>query len=188
MTATQSLLERACFDFTKTWLPGMLVEKRWTCPEGVELQVWTRSIVQARNSPAEFSLGTSLDALSDSEITVTDWVRHTAVHRTPRMASDVLKMVMSATKLVNALRDATRTAKMDQLYHEISAAVEDMSQTKSVIKKSLDEELRVIDMCRAELDSREKEAIALSVRDNEHCDTSVAALLDQAVADMAADI
>lgn len=187
MTATQSLLERACFDFTKTWLPRMLLEQRWTCPEAVELQVWTRSIVQARNSPSKLSLGTSLDTLSDSELTVTDWVRHTAVHRTPRTATDVLKMVMSATKLVNALRDATRAPRIDQLYHEISAAVEDMRQTKNVIKKSLDEELRVIDMCRAELDSRETEAIALSIRDNEHCDTSVAALLDQAVADMAAD-
>lgn len=165
----------------------MLLDKHWTCPEAIELQVWTKTIVQSRNSPSEEGLGTGLDTLSDSEITFNDGVRHTAVHRIPRMASEVLELVLSARKLVNALRDKTRAAKIDQLYHEISSAVEDMRQTKKMIKERLNEDLKAIGMWRAEVDSREKEAIALSIRDNAHCETSVSALLDQAVADMAAD-
>jgi len=188
MTATQALLERACFDFTKTTLPGVLVDKKWTCPEAIELQVWTKTMVQSRNSPSEDALGTSLDTLSDSEITFNDCVRHTAVHRTPRPASELLQLVISARKLVGALRDTIRAAKIDRLYREIFAAVEDLKQTKKVIKENLDEELKAIGVWKAELDSREKEAIASTIRDNAECETSVGALLDQAVADMAADL
>lgn len=187
MTAMQSLLERACFDFTKTMLPGVLMDKKWTCPEAIELHEWTRIMIHFRNSPWKDGHGTSLDTLSDSEIAFNDGIRHTAVHRTPRMASEILELVISAEKLLSALRDTTRAAKIDQLYHEISAAVEDMMQTKKMIKKKLDEDLKAIGKWRAEFDSREQEAIALSIRDNEHCETLVSALLDQAVADMATD-
>ena len=188
MTATQALLERACFDFTKTTLPGVLLDKKWTCPEAIELQVWTKTMVQSRNSPSEDALGTSLDTLSDSEITFNDWVRHTAVHRTPRTASGVLELVMSAGRLVGALQDTTRAAKLDRLYREIYAAVTDLKQTKKVMKEDLEEELKGIGVWKANLDCREKEAIASTIRDNAECETSVGALLDRAVADMAADL
>jgi len=89
---------------------------------------------------------------------------------------------------VGALRDTIRAPKVDRLYREIFAAVEDLKQTKKVIKENLDEELKAIGVWKAELDCREKEAIASTIRDNAECETSVGALLDQAVADMAADL
>jgi len=95
---------------------------------------------------------------------------------------------MSAGRLVGALQDTTRAAKLDRLYREIYAVVTDLKQTKKVMKEDLEEELKGIGVWKANLDCREKEAIASTIRDNAECETSVGALLDQAVADMAADL
>jgi len=180
MTATQSLLEQVCFDFTMKWLPDVLSGKQRTCPEAMELHKWTKIMTRNRSRLPKKALDNSQGPLRDSELTVMDQLRHAAVHRIPLTAARVQQMVLSAGKLAAAFRDTARATKIELLHREISKAVEDLKQTKGLLESLLDADLKAIDV------QREK-VISTMVRDNAKYETSVSALLDLAVADMAAD-
>lgn len=116
LSIIQRVLEEGCFEFACRWLPQMLKEHNWTCPEAVELATW-RKVLPTTNLPASFvylrdySLEVALrDAVQ---------VRNAAVHRHLSTNSEIRQMALKAQKLMSMFSDATRQYRFDFLRSEL---------------------------------------------------------------------
>jgi hypothetical protein len=93
-------------------------------------------------------------------------LRHTAVHRLSTTARGIHKMIQSASRLAQTLGDHSRAAELENLHLEIGSRIRDIELNKNFLENRLDEQLQAISEQRAELDRKEKEAIATMLQED----------------------
>lgn len=188
LTITQTMLEEACFGFGKKWLPQVLSNEKWDCPEAVELTKWTKTLAKHRNAIPLSAVNASQGELSNAVLFSTDRLRHAAVHRLPTSAGGIQTMILSAVELATMLNDTVRAAKMEQIHCELASIVKDMEVNKEFLESRLDDELKAVAEQRAELDRREQRAVATMLNDDKDYQMYVSSLLDKAVTGLATTV
>jgi hypothetical protein len=184
LTTAQRQLEGCCFDFTAKWLPSLLKEKKWECAEAAELIKWTRTLAKNSGKFPAGALGQVSEALLNEVFASTNVLRHTAVHRLATSAGGIYKMIQSALRLADTLGDVSRAAELESLCLEIGSRIRDMELSKNFLESRLDEQLRVINKKREELDREEREAIATMLKEDQENTSLVASCLEDAVHDI----
>lgn len=178
LTTTQRLLEECCFDFAAKWLPNVLEENGWDCAESVELTMWSKTLARLIHKlPAHSThdeAGTPLNEILFS----TSVLRHSAVHRLPTSSQGVQRMMKSALRLAAVLGDNPKAASIERLASELDSHVKIMQSNKTFLENRLDDQLRQIQEQRAELDSREVEAMAATTKEDKENGLLVGSLLE----------
>ncbi|KAI9708140.1 MAG: hypothetical protein M1828_003097 [Chrysothrix sp. TS-e1954] len=88
----------------------------------------------------------------------TNNIRHAAVHRLPTDAHELARMVTQALNLTRALKDTSRTQKLEVLERYLSVTIKDLELHKNSLESDLDLQLSSIDSQRRDLGVKEKEA------------------------------
>jgi hypothetical protein len=113
----ERILEEACYEFATRWIPQMLAEKGWNCPEIVELSTWktflpTAIPPQAIAHVAGYSLEAALlDAVR---------IRNAAVHRHLCDNAEIRKMAKQGQNLTVMFSDVSRQDKFHRLWTELN--------------------------------------------------------------------
>jgi len=184
LTRTQSLLEECCYDFTAQWLPELLEQRRWDCPEAIELNKWTYIVVKRLD---KLPYHRSQAFANDNAISLTNTIisinklRHSAVHRLPTTAKGILEMIRSATGFARTLRDSTREQQLNELHTELESKIRALELNKNFLETKVEEEMEQIAKQRRELDEREKEAVVTMLREDKDQGSLIGALLSQSV-------
>jgi len=181
LTTAQRQLEECCFDFAAKWLPSLLKEKKWECPEAAELIKWTRTLAKHSGKVPAGAIWKVSEAPLSEVFSSTNVLRHTAVHRLVTSARGIYKMIQSASRLANALGDSSRAAELEKLCLEMGSRIRDMELNKNFLENRLDEQLQAINKKREELDREEKEAIATMLSEDRENKSLAGSFLEDAV-------
>lgn len=177
----QRLLEDCCYDFTAHWIPNLLTEKFWDCAQAVELGQWVQLLPQqfakiqedATTAQAAQALRTTLEA--------TVRIRHAAVHRLPTNAHEVGRMIVKALDLTRALKDVSRTVKLEVLKQHLSATIKDLELHKNSLESDLDLQLSSINTQRKELDVKEEETKSATLRQDKVETDRISAMIQKSI-------
>ena len=90
-------------------------------------------------------------------------------------------MIQSASRLAQTLGDHPRAAELENLHLEIGSRIRDMELNKNFLENRLDEQLKAISDQRAELDRKEKNAIATMLQEDEENKLLIGSFLEEAV-------
>lgn len=119
-------------------MPSVLQEKKWDCPDAVELNQWTKIF---RAKPAQSHLQTLSAGLSTKDtrslLVVISNLRHTAVHRLPTTAKGVSRLLESAVKFTQILQDNFRAAQLEELLSDVNSKLTAMELNKNVLEDTL---------------------------------------------------
>jgi len=184
LTRAQQLLEECCYNFSTQWLPELLEQRRWDCKEAIELNKWTHAATKRLDKlPSScFTAFANDSALSLANVLVSaNELRHSAVHRLPTTAKGILEMVHSATRFARVLRDTTREEQFNELHRELEGKIRALELNKNFLETNLEQELQDIAKQRRELDKKEKEAIAVMLREDEDHGSLIGILLSDSV-------
>lgn len=164
LTTTQRLLEECCFDFAVKWAPTLVQDEGWECPEAVELTLWANTLPKLCDKLPAAAIfnesGIPLDKIFSSVCSL----RHSAVHRLPTSAQGIREMIQSAVRLAVILRDNTRAASLELVDTALDCRMKDMQVNKNFLENRLDEQLQMIQERRAELEKKERDAVATMFR------------------------
>ena len=184
LNKTQQLLEECCYDFSTQWMPELLKQRRWDCPEAIELNKWTHSVVNRLDKlPQSCSSAFADDSRSSvaSCLISINKLRHSAVHRLPTTAKGISEMIHSAIRFARVLRDSAREQQLTKLDYELQGKFRALALNKNYLETKLERELQEIARQRRELDNKEKEAVVMISREDEDHQSLIASLLSNSV-------
>lgn len=169
----QRLLEECCYAFTEEWLPDLLEQRRWDCPEAIELNNWTEVVIKRLSKLPCHCFG---DLGSDPRASLTDVLMsindlgHAAVHRVRTRAKGISEMIRCATKFARALRSSACEKQLDELHRELDFIVGALELNKKRLESNLGIEMQDIARQRKELDKQEKNALTtILIEDKDYC-------------------
>jgi len=90
-------------------------------------------------------------------------------------------MIQSALRLARTLSDHSRAVELENLHLELGSRIRDMELNKNFLENRLDEQLHALSEQRAELDRKEKEAIATMLQEDQENKLLVGSFLEDAV-------
>ncbi|MCJ1400112.1 hypothetical protein MMC11_003315 [Xylographa trunciseda] len=159
LVSVQSMLEECCLEFGNTWVPDLMIARKWNEAESIELTQWTK-----RFSKYVKSLPTSaikpVPGKSIAEVLFgTSHLRHSAVHRLPTSAAGILNMLCAAVNFAEALNDSKRSKKVTEIKMQLEASIEEIIQHQNLLERKLTDQFEDIARRRAELDELERSSI-----------------------------
>lgn len=176
---TQSVLERACFDFTLQAMPDVLRGSRWPCAEAVELNLWVKE-VHRRQKGGLVDAGNKIGLLSRVDFCESiAKIRHTAVHRDTVTAREMEKFLADGETLATMLGDKAALAKLSSMRSAAKRTISDMEGHRSMLETTLARKMREIADRRAALDRKKRSAIAGMLRSAEEYQVLAGAKLQQ---------
>ena len=169
LTNVQSLLEETAFSFASKWIPSLLEDENWDCAEAVELTKWNQILEKRWRDLPDEAIDVNIGVSFNTVLFSAHELRDSAVHRRPINGMGIEQLVLNAMKYTRALRDESKSTQLNDLHLELEKRLRDMDINKNLLKYRFEEELQVIAEERAELDRREKDALAkLRQEDREH--------------------
>lgn len=184
LTRTQRLLEECCHNFTAQWLPELLEQRRWDCPEAIELNKWTHVVVKRLSKlPShcfEDLAGDPPVSLASVLMSINN-VRHSAVHRLHTTAKGISEMIRSATSFARALRDSTCQQQLNELHHELEGKIRALELNKNFLETRVEREMEDIARQRKELEQREEQVFATMLKEDKDYVSLIGSLLSQSV-------
>ena len=184
LTKTQRLLEESCYSFTAHWLPELLDQRQWDCPEAIELNKWTHVVVKYLSKlPSHCFEGFDSDpptSLANILISI-NTLRHSAVHRLHTTAKGILEMIRSATSFARALRDLTCQYKLEELHQELEGKFRALELNKNFLETRVEREMRDIAEQRKLLEEREQQVLVNMLREDKDYGSLIGSLLSQSV-------
>lgn len=177
------MLEECCYNFTAQWLPDLLEQRNWDCPEALELNKWTYIVVKRSGKlPAD-----CFETLDDPTLSLADVLisinklRHSAVHRLPTTARGISELIRSAVRFAKVLRDSSCEAQLEELHLELEGKIRALELNKNFLETKLEQEMQDIARQRRELDEKEKEAVATMLKEDKDYGLLIGVLLSQSV-------
>ncbi|KAI3553391.1 hypothetical protein CABS01_11973 [Colletotrichum abscissum] len=183
LTASQRLLEECCFDFAKNRFPDVLQRKGWECASAVELTNWTK-VFNAEVLTLPPQLITVTDKTINEVFAPTHKLRHTAVHRLPTTAREVIRLIRAGVELTETLQDFTRASQLEDLILEVDEKIKTMELTKNVLEDRAAAQLEDIRRQREDLDRQEREFIENMIKEDQEHKALIGSLLETAVAEI----
>lgn len=181
LSRAQSLLEECCYNFTVQWLPDLLEQRHWDCPEAIELNKWTHIMAKRLGKLPSQAFARDSNASLTQMLMSINKLRHSAVHRLPTTAKGISEMIGSATRFANALRDSTRGQQLDELHRELEGKIRALELNKNFLETKLEGELQDIAKQRRELDEKEKEAVATMLKEDKDHGSLIGGLLSTSI-------
>jgi len=173
LSRTQRLLEECCYAFTEQWLPDVLEQRQWDCPEAIELNTWTYVVSKRLKKLPSHCFGDlgSEPSMSLSKVLISiNDLRHAAVHRVRTTAKGISEMIRSATRFACALGGSAWEKQLAELQQEIDGKIRAMELNKNFLETKLEREMQDVARQRKELDEKEKNALTTMLReDKDHC-------------------
>lgn len=184
LTKIQRLLEECCYEFTSRWMPDLIKQRQWDCPEAIELNKWTRIVVKRVGKLPSHCFGNwgGQTAMLTNILISINKLRHSAVHRLRTTAKSISEMIRSATRFATALGDLTCQEQLDELHGELEAKIRALELNKNFLETRLEQEMENIAEQRRQLDEKEKEVVATMLRDDKDYISLVGGLLSESVA------
>jgi hypothetical protein len=145
------------------------------------LTKWTRTLAKRCDKVPASAIDNGSEAPLKEVFFSTNELRHTAVHRLPTTARGIHKMIQSASRLAQTLGDHSRATELENLHLEIGSRIRDMELNKNFLENRLDEQLQAISEQRAELDRREREAIATMLQEDQENKLLIGSFLEDAI-------
>lgn len=139
----QSLLEKACFQFSETNLEDVLQKRQWECPEAIELNVWAGVLKTKAGIFASEDwerLGKPWTELLSSIVQI----RHTCVHRLRVTAARIKQFLTDAVSFTMLLKSGESQNAVRRLRQEYEAIVEEVGRNKDLLEARLAEETKDI--------------------------------------------
>ncbi|EPE31999.1 Ran BP2/NZF zinc finger-like protein [Glarea lozoyensis ATCC 20868] len=140
LTMMERILEEACFEFAKRWIPKILYEQNYTCYEAVELAQWRRLLPthiprHALQHVPDYNLQKALaDAVR---------IRNSAQHRHLCNNVELRRMAEQSEKLMVMFSEPIRQSKFIYLRLELEEwdklSTEDQQTAKSRLRSVLQE-------------------------------------------------
>jgi len=182
LSRTQRLLEECCYAFTRQWLPDLLEQRQWDCPEAIELNTWTIVVVKRlKKLPSHCfgHLGSKPSIpLAKVLMSIHD-LRHAAVHRIRTSAKGISEMIRSATRFARALGGSVWEKQLEELQRELDGKIRAMELNKNFLETKHERQLQDIARQRKELDEKEKNSLTtMQKEDKDYC-SSIGHLLSR---------
>lgn len=157
LAIVQQILEDACFNFTQTWLPAVLVENSWTCAAAIELTKWLNVMLKYLDTLPEDCIDLAGCNMFKTIRPCLAHLRHSVVHRLPLEPGRVLEMVDAALTLAKILRDESYSFKLDALHTRLSAIVSQRQRDTETVQNEVNQAFSAIQKHRKALDRQEQE-------------------------------
>ncbi|MCJ1247646.1 hypothetical protein MMC30_004861 [Trapelia coarctata] len=183
LNRTQRLLEECCYNFTAQWLPDLLEQRNWDCPEALELNKWTYIVVKRLGKlPADCfeTIDDPTLSLADALISINK-LRHSAVHRLSTTAKGISELIRSAARFAKVLRDSSCEAQLEELHQELEGKIRALELNKNFLETKLENEMQDIARQRRELAEKEREAVATMLKEDKDYGSLIGVLLSQSV-------
>ncbi|KAL8407819.1 hypothetical protein RB594_006584 [Gaeumannomyces avenae] len=175
----EKVLEECCFDFATVSMSGLLQEKNWECPAAAELTEWTSMFLKGKSRWP--GLPKELGEEGRELLLEVANIRHTAVHRLPTTAKGVCRLLESAVKFAQVLRDDVRANQLNELRTELSSKIKAMELNKNILEDTLASELQAIQKQRKGLDEKEARLIQAMLKDDMDNKALIGQLLEESV-------
>ena len=185
LTRTQCLLEACCYSFTAQWMPDLLDQWQWDCPQAIELNNWTFIVAKQMHKLPSHCFGdldTDKNPMSlASVLTSVNELRHTAVHRLRTTAKGILEMIRSATRFAGALGDLSCQQQLDELHGRLDGKIRALELNKNFLESRLEKEMHDLARQREELDKKERNAVSTMRKEDKDYGWLIGTLLSQDV-------
>ncbi|KAK6603699.1 ubiquinol-cytochrome-c reductase cytochrome c1 [Botrytis cinerea] len=162
LRSLQTALESMCYRFAQKWLPKIIDENIWECPENVELNLWWGVICQCQ-IPVEAIAQEARYSLNTLFIRVTG-IRHLAVHRLTQVAiSSIKSMIGDALAIAHIFRDDIFVPKFNLWQEKLDYCLEVYRKAsgKPIIVRRLDAIKTLKEDNAVDQDKLQKEIFAL---------------------------
>lgn len=178
---TQLLLKDCCFDFAIKWLPDVLKEHIWDCPEAIELNRWIRVLLKYSGSLPQYAFDDGCGLPLNTVFLSVNMIRHSAVHRLQISAVRVAEMIQSAARFAGVLRNQHRAIQLTEMQQELQVQSGKLEMWKALLRKRFAGELQDISERRAELDRMEEQAKVAVIKEDSHNKSLIGSLLKESV-------
>lgn len=173
----QYALEKACFTFAQERLSYILQSKGWDCAEAVELNRWSKVLLNCQhvlNPDTVKNIGKPLPSLMD-------WVtqlRHDAVHRVHLSSSNLLQRITAAMLLARLLQDNECSKLILNMRERTEDALQKLLHNKRLLDHKVAEIKKEFVLKRAELERQEAAMLAAAVSEHNEPFVSVSESLE----------
>ena len=181
LTATQRLLEECCFEFATKWLPNVLKERKWDCPEAVELNRWVRVLLKYSSSLPQQAFNNDDNLPLKAILLPVNALRHSAVHRLHISTPKITNMIESAAKVASILGDQGRAMQLTKLQREMQTQSSILETWKDKLRINFAGELQHVAKQRAELDLMEEQAKRTVIREENDMTISIGTSLESSI-------
>jgi len=182
LSRTQRLLEECCYAFTEQWLPDLLEQRQWDCPEAIELNTWTIVVVKRLKKLPSHCFGHlgSKPSIPVAKVLMSIHdLRHAAVHRIRTSAKGISEMIRSATRFARALGGSVWEKQLEELQRELDGKIWAMELNKNFLETKHETELQDIARQRKELDEKEKNSLTTMLKEDKDYCSSIGHLLSR---------
>lgn len=162
LSQIQSILELACFRYAQRRLPQILEQKKWSCPESVELNQWAGEFQKTSRRIPIKGIPEIPPALLKSMATI----RHTAVHRERCDVATVARFINDAEAIAGLLEESASEAQLRRIRQEIKTIMEELQQKKKASAEKFKAAFVSMAVQRAQLERLRDEAIATLWRED----------------------
>ncbi|KAI5847860.1 hypothetical protein DFP73DRAFT_474952 [Morchella snyderi] len=181
LTALQSILECACYDFARKHYPNLLVRKHWDCPEAGEITQWARNIAfEFRKDPINTKGARDVEVFI-STLKSTDEIRNAAVHRIPVTGKDIQRFIESSRAVTSMLGDKRRKREIDRIGGIMETNVRLVSELRREKDDKLRAELEKLEEWKRILELREMRAIRQADQQEEKIEDSFREEIERAL-------
>jgi DNA polymerase kappa len=180
LTIVQRILEEACFNFTKVWLPAVLERNGWDCAEAVELTQWSKIFSHESANLPQHAIATGTESISNMLLS-TYKIRHTVVHRLPITARGAIQLIEPAIRVTEVLQDSLRASQLQELQKEVDSRIDAMELSKNVLEDNVSRELDEIRLQRQMLDEKEKEIVANMFKEDDDNKSLIGTLIEESI-------
>lgn len=136
MVRVQTTLEKACFNFALEKLGDILQENTWDCAEAVELNKWSKTLLEYQHKLDQKNPKDVQKLLPDL-LTSINQIRHAAVHRLRLPARSTLNLITDAEALAKLLQDDDGLEMISTIRQQISVTIKDLEENKRLLDSRL---------------------------------------------------
>ena len=184
LTFAQSILEECCLEFGKTWAPDLMEAQGWDEAESIELNRWTTSFSKyAEKLPPSATRPISGKSLNQI-LFDTNSLRHSAVHRLPKSAPEILDMLHAACFFAEALNDTMRMARIEGIKEQLTMSIHGIVHHQSLLKRKLSGKLEDLAKKKAEIEELERLEMEDMLQNDKIKRIEAGAVIENVIADL----
>ncbi len=177
-TEIQRLLERSCFYFATKYLPNILQVRKWISPEAGELSKWILILEKHYIELSKHCANIESEASLRSLFAQVNTLRHSAVHRLPFTATEMIGKVQSSARFAAVVGDEDLSLRLTTLYHELETKNNAFELDKTLLYEKYTQKVQEVYQRRNQLEQMEKSALATVIGKHKSNELRVGALFE----------
>ncbi|CEI70776.1 hypothetical protein FVEN_g743 [Fusarium venenatum] len=150
MAFLQHKLEDMCFSFSQRYLPQLLQDRGWDCPEALELHKWLRTLSMELPYIGQdwvFKQSRLFDSVTQ--------IRNVTVNRSQIDSAQMEKLMSDAVELASLFEEERTVKTIDRLREDMVSTSKSLGAETEQIKQRFESKRVEIEIARARLDELE---------------------------------